>query len=178
MYLTLANPDIAFVKAVQKRGREMISEKVLRVLERHGLKYREFPDGSTPTAVTAAGMLGVAVGQIAKSILFVCKKNGAFLVVCPGDRKVSSSKLKKVTGGKPRLASADETEALTGFLPGGVCPFGLNGVKVLIDEWLREYDKVYPSAGTSGSAVETTFEDLVRITGGEAFDLTNPLDQS
>jgi len=86
--------------------------------------------------------------------------------------------LKKVTGEKPRLASADETEALTGFLPGGVCPFGLNGVKILIDEWLREYDVVYPSAGTSGSAVETTFEDLVRITGGEAFDLTNPLDQS
>ncbi|NLX33611.1 MAG: YbaK/EbsC family protein, partial [Thermotogaceae bacterium] len=45
----------------------MISERVLRVLERYDLKYREFPDGSTPTAVTAADMLGVAVGQIAKS---------------------------------------------------------------------------------------------------------------
>ena len=156
----------------------MIPEKVLEVLKREELKYHEFPEGSTPTSVAAAEVLDVEVGQIAKSILFVCKTAGAFLVVCPGDRKVSSSKLQKVTGEKPRLADSNQTETLTGFLPGGVCPFGIEGVRILVDKWLEEYRNVYPAAGTSGSAVETTFEDLVRITGAEVFDLTNPLDQS
>ena len=156
----------------------MIPEKVLAILKANDLKFYEFPEGTTPTATTAAQMLKVKVGQIAKSILFTCKSGRAYLVVCPGDRKVSLSKLKKIAGEKPRLADGTLTLRVTGFSPGGVCPFGLSGVKIIVDQSLQQYDTVFPAAGTSGSAVETNFEELVRITGAEAADVSNLMSQS
>ncbi|HTO23338.1 MAG TPA: YbaK/EbsC family protein, partial [Spirochaetia bacterium] len=65
----------------------MIPEKVKTVLDAHGLAAREFDPGSTATSVMAAQQLGVAVGQIAKSLLFLGKDGRYFMVVCPGDRR-------------------------------------------------------------------------------------------
>ena len=97
----------------------MIPERVQKVLRENNLKAIEFEEGSTPTAVMAAEALGVSVGQIAKSLLFRGKNKRFYMVICPGDRKVSSSKLKKAMGVKTRMSNAEETQHTTGFLPGG-----------------------------------------------------------
>ena len=149
----------------------MIPQKVREVLDRHGLTAIEFEAGSTATSVLAAGKLGVTVGQIAKSLLFLGKDGRYFLVVCPGDRRVSSSKLKAATGAKSRMARADEAMAATGFGPGGVCPFGIDsGILIFIDASLRQYATVYPAAGTDSSGVPMTFDQLVSIAGGTVGD--------
>jgi prolyl-tRNA editing enzyme YbaK/EbsC (Cys-tRNA(Pro) deacylase) len=150
----------------------MIPEKVKTVLERHGLQAIEFEPGSTPTAVLAAQQLGVEVGNIAKSLLFVSKDGRYFMVVCPGDRKVANSKLKAAIGVKTRMANAGETRAATGFLPGGVCPFGVEGIEILIDASLQDFDTIYPAAGTDSSGVPMSFEQLKLITGGRVWDCT------
>jgi prolyl-tRNA editing enzyme YbaK/EbsC (Cys-tRNA(Pro) deacylase) len=150
----------------------MVPDKVRAVLETHGLELIEFEPGSTPTAPTAARALGVRVGQIAKSMLFVGRDRRCYLVVCPGDRKVSSSKLKKVVGVKARMGSPEETLEATGFLPGGVCPFGVEGLEILVDDALRNYPAIYPAAGTDSSAVVMTFPQLAAVTGGRICDLT------
>ncbi len=152
----------------------MIPERVQKVLEQHNLQAIEFEEGSTPTAVMAARKFGVRVGQIAKSLLFLGKNDRFYLVLCPGDRKISSSKLKLCTGTKSRMANSDETLRATGFPPGGVCPFGVTGIEILLDVHLKEYDTVYPAAGTDASGVPMTFEQLARITGGRICDVTEP----
>ncbi len=149
----------------------MIPEKVRTVLETNGLAAREFEPGSTATSVLAAQQLGVAVGQIAKSLLFVGKDGRYFMVVCPGDRRLSNSRLKAVTGVKSRMATAEEALAATGFGPGGVCPFGIGtGIALYIERSLSQYDTIYPAAGTDSSGVPMTFEQLVSITGGTVGD--------
>jgi|SRR5208282_3312559 len=149
----------------------MIPEKVSRVLEANGLAAIEFAPGSTATSVLAAQQLGVAVGQIAKSLLFSGKDGRFFMVVCPGDRRLSNSKVKAATGVKSRMATADEALGATGFGPGGVCPFGIDsGIAVFIDRSLAEYAAIYPAAGTDSSGVPMTFDSLVAITGGEVGD--------
>jgi prolyl-tRNA editing enzyme YbaK/EbsC (Cys-tRNA(Pro) deacylase) len=149
----------------------MIPEKVQKVLSARGITAREFAPGSTATSVLAAQQLGVKVGQIAKSLLFVGKDGRYFMVICPGDRRVSSSKLKAVTGVKSRMASGEEALAATGFGPGGVCPFGLDaGVALYIDRSLSTYETIYPAAGTDSSGVPMTFDTLVSITGGGVGD--------
>ncbi len=151
----------------------MIPEKVSKVLAAHQLTAVEFEPGSTATSPLAATQLGVAVGQIAKSLLFLGKDGQYFLLCCPGDRKVSSSKLKAAIGVKTRMARHEETLTATGFEPGGVCPFGIdNNIQILIDEGLAEYQTIYPAAGTSGSGVPMTFAQLVAITGGQVGDFT------
>jgi prolyl-tRNA editing enzyme YbaK/EbsC (Cys-tRNA(Pro) deacylase) len=152
----------------------MIPDKVRAVLEAHGLRAAEFDAGSTATSVLAARQLGVAVGQIAKSLLFMAKDGKVFMVIAPGDRRISSAKLKAATGVKSRMASVDEARAATGFGPGGVCPFGIDSsIRVYIDSSLSQYSTIYPAAGTDSSGVPMTFAQLVSITGGTVGDFLN-----
>lgn len=151
----------------------MIPEKVSRVLAIHGLAAVEFEPGSTATSPLAAERLGVRVGQIAKSLLFRRKDGRYCMLLCPGDRKVASAKLKMALGMKARMARHDETLSATGFEPGGVCPFGIDeSIRILIDESLSQYKAIYPAAGTGASGVPMTFAQLVTITGGSVGDFT------
>jgi prolyl-tRNA editing enzyme YbaK/EbsC (Cys-tRNA(Pro) deacylase) len=152
----------------------MLPDKVRRVLDAHNLQAIEFEEGSTPTSVLAAQKLGVAVGNIAKSLLFLGKDGKYRLLVCPGDRKVSNAKLKAAFGVKSRMATGEETLAATGFKPGGVCPFGVEGVEILLDSSLADYGTLYPAAGTDSSGVPLDFETLKRITGGRLCDCSDP----
>jgi len=151
----------------------MIPEKVAQVLAAHGLRAIEFAPGSTATAPMAAAQLGVEVGQIAKSIFLLGKDGRHFMLLAPGDRKISSAKLKAALGTKTRMTRPEETLAATGFEAGGVCPFGIEAsITVLLDQGLVQYEKIYPAAGTSGSGVPMTFDQLVAVTGGKVGDFT------
>ena len=74
------------------------------------------------TSQEAADALGVAVGQIAKSVIFRRKSDErAVLVVTSGDRRVDERKVAAITGALGR-ADADFVKARTGFSIGGVAP--------------------------------------------------------
>lgn len=150
----------------------MIPEKVTAVLKQHGLEALEYEPGSTPTAEMAAARVGVAVGQIAKSILLLGKDGTFRMAILPGDKRLSSAAVKRATGFKHSMSNAEQTEEVTGFRPGGVCPFGVD-VEIIVDEGLKDYDKIFPAAGTSASAVPMTFEQLIEITGAAVTNLTD-----
>jgi prolyl-tRNA editing enzyme YbaK/EbsC (Cys-tRNA(Pro) deacylase) len=150
----------------------MIPEKVQKVLEANGLSALEFEPGSTPTAEMAAARIGVEVSRIAKSLLFKAKDGAYYMVVCPGDKRLPSSALKRAAGSKLSMTDPDETERVTGYRPGGVCPFAVNGVKILLDKDLGKYETVYPAAGSDSTGVPTTLQQLAAITGGELVDFT------
>jgi prolyl-tRNA editing enzyme YbaK/EbsC (Cys-tRNA(Pro) deacylase) len=173
----------------------MIPNKVQTVLDAWGLSALEFQPGSTPTVESAAAMIGVEPGQIAKSMLLKGKDGRFFLLVAAGDRKVSSSKLKQITGVKCSMAKGEETLQVSGFAPGGVCPFGLVAAAenpseadpvepsgtpstgltaIFLDESLKAWDLVYPAAGNDASGVPVTPELLGKIAGGTWVDGTNP----
>ena len=149
----------------------MIPAKVQAWLQARGLTALEFEPGSTPTSEQAAARIGVAVGQIAKSMLLKGKNGSYYLAVCPGDRRICSKKAKRLIGTKIRMARPDETEAVTGFKPGGVCPFAVEGVEILIDQGLSAYDTIYPAAGNDASGVPMSFDQLHSFTGGRVVDL-------
>jgi len=149
-------------------------EKVRRYLAQYpyDIEIKEF-DESTRTAELAARAVGVEVGQIAKSILFIIGERPV-MVVTSGDVKVSQSRLKQYLGvkGKVKLADAETAEKITGFPPGGVCPFALKQpVKILIDKSMERYPVVYIAAGSPRSAAPVTVKQLLEITGGELCDL-------
>jgi prolyl-tRNA editing enzyme YbaK/EbsC (Cys-tRNA(Pro) deacylase) len=149
----------------------MIPAKVRKVLEVNGLEALEFEPGSTPTAELAARRIGVETARIAKSLLFKDKSGGFHLLVCPGDKRVSSSVLKRLIGSRASMTDPEETERVTGYRPGGVCPFALEGVTILLDRELERYPTIYPAAGTDATGVPLTFSLLAEITGGRIVDL-------
>ena len=149
----------------------MIPDKVQAVLDAHQLKALTFEPGSTPTSELAAEKIGCEVGQIAKSMLFKAKDGVFRLFLCPGDRRVDNKKIKNFLGFKARMATADETYEITGFQPGGVCPFGVESVDIFIDQGLEEYPTIYPAAGTDASGVPMSFSQLQAISNARVCDV-------
>lgn len=139
----------------------------------YNIQVIEFEE-STKTAQDAAQAVGVEVGQIAKTILFVTS-GGPVLVTTSGDAKVRQSNLKKHLGvtGKVKLPDAAQTLELTGFPLGGVCPFALKSpVSILLDVSMQRFPVVYIAAGSSHAVAAVTVEQLLEITGGELCDLS------
>ncbi len=150
-------------------------ERVRRFLDKlpYRLEILEFEE-DTHTAELAARAVEVEIGQIAKSLLFLIGGQPVLVVTC-GDVKVSQSKLKQNLGlsGKVKLADGEITEELTGFPPGGVCPFALKEqITVVLDKSLLRYPHTYAAAGTPHSAVAVTVEQLLEITGGKLLELS------
>ncbi|MFZ5942811.1 MAG: YbaK/EbsC family protein [Bacillota bacterium] len=144
-------------------------ERVKEYLKKQKTKLEviEFPEGATQTCELAAQALGVEPAQIAKTLLFVGKRINVLVVTC-GDEKVDTKKLKEYFSDKFRFAKADEVEEVTGFPPGGVCPFALkNEIPIVIDKSISRFSVVYAAAGNAGSAVPVTAEQLLEITQGQ-----------
>jgi prolyl-tRNA editing enzyme YbaK/EbsC (Cys-tRNA(Pro) deacylase) len=113
---------------------------------------------STQTAEEAAAALGVEVGQIVKSIVFVVPRpDGRLLpVVClvSGKNQVDPSLLAACAGeASIRRATAREARDLTGFAIGGIPPIGHGkDVRIFMDQDLGPYQWVWAAAGTENSA--------------------------
>ncbi len=152
----------------------MPTERVKSFLQKvpGNLRVIEIED-NTHTSELAAQALGVEVAQIAKSLVFLLKGNPVLVVTC-GDMRVDMKKLKNAMGvaGKVSMAGPEEAEEITGFPPGGVCPFALKAkLPVLLDESLGRFPVVYAAAGSPHSLVPVSLEDLQSITGGRTLDL-------
>jgi prolyl-tRNA editing enzyme YbaK/EbsC (Cys-tRNA(Pro) deacylase) len=126
---------------------------------------------STATVETAARALGVEPGRIAKT-LAVRVGDTVFLLVARGDARLDNQKSKAELGGRPRMLGPEETLELTGHPVGGVCPFGLaTELPVYCDVSLKDFDMVYPAAGSLNSSVEVTPERLFDLVGERWVDL-------
>jgi prolyl-tRNA editing enzyme YbaK/EbsC (Cys-tRNA(Pro) deacylase) len=97
---------------------------------------------SARTAELAAAALGVQVGQIVKSLVFL-RGDEPTLVLCAGDRRVDAERLGLFRAG------ADLVRSVTGFSIGGVPPLGHDTeLPTMIDESLRRFSVVWAAAGT------------------------------
>jgi len=126
---------------------------------------------STATVADAAAALGVGPERIAKTLAM--RAGGeTFLLVARGDARLSNGKCKSAFGARPRMLGPEETLALTGHPVGGVCPFGLaTPLKVYLDQSLRDFDLVYPAAGSRTSSVAVTPDRLFDLVGERWVDL-------
>lgn len=125
---------------------------------------------STATVATAAAALGVVPGRIAKT-LAIRANDRVFLLVARGDARLDNAKAKAAFGGRPRMLDAEATLAVTGHPVGGVCPFGLAGpLPIYCDISLRDFDTVFPAAGSLNSSVEVAPERLAALVGAHWVD--------
>ncbi|MDT7520840.1 YbaK/EbsC family protein [Rhodoferax sp. TBRC 17198] len=129
-------------------------------------------DGAARTAQQAADALGVAVGQIAKSIIFKrVEDDAAVLVVTSGDRRVDEAKVAALVGPLAR-ANAAFVKERTGFSIGGVSPVAhaMPGV-TLIDRELFRFEQVWAAAGHPHGVFQLQPQDLVALTGAPVADV-------
>lgn len=135
------------------------NERVRKYAEQRGvaIEIRTFAE-STHTAQEAADAIGVDLGQIVKSLVFVAPHDPAdadgtlqpVVALVRGTDRVDLSKLAVVCG-HPRLrrASAKEARHATGYSIGGVPPFAHDHEAVVVmDPALDAFEEVWAAAGT------------------------------
>jgi prolyl-tRNA editing enzyme YbaK/EbsC (Cys-tRNA(Pro) deacylase) len=134
-------------------------------------EVRELAD-SARTAAEAAAALGCDVGAIASSLVFTA--GGApVLVVTSGAHRVDERRVGVLLGvDRLRRASPDVVRAATGYAIGGVPPLGHPApVRTLVDTALAAYDVVWAAAGHPHAVFATTYDELLRLTGGAAAEV-------
>ena len=133
-------------------------------------------DDAARTAQQAADALGVAVGQIAKSIVFRRKSDdAAVLVVTSGDRRVDEKKVEALVcpdGRRLGRADAAFVKSRTGFSIGGVPPLAHATPSItLIDQSLFRFDDIWAAAGHPHGVFQLSPAQLHEITGAPVVDV-------
>ena len=127
--------------------------------------YRYVEKGGTRRA---AESLGVAEHRVIKTLVLeaIGEERGRIplLVLMHGDREVSTKALARRLGVKAvEPASAARVERVTGYVPGGVSPFGTRtSLTVYLERSILELDRIYVNAGRRGLLVEIATADLQR----------------
>jgi Cys-tRNA(Pro) deacylase len=149
-------------------------DRVQDYLTQHGVTSKVVElDKSTRTAPMAAAAIGVELGSIVKSLIFVADEQ-TILALVAGDKRVDVHKLHQVFGtNSMRIASADEVREKTGYVIGGVPPLGhAVPLPTLIDESLGRFTVVYAAAGSPRAIFAIEFLKLVELTQGRLTDIT------
>src|SRR4051794_39761042 len=133
---------------------------------------------SARTAADAATALGCAVGAIASSLVFALVREPgaeptALLILTSGAHRVDVDRVTALLGAHSVTRATPElVRAATGFPIGGVAPVGHpQPLPTLVDRALADHDVVWASAGTPHAVFATTYDELVRITGGTPADV-------
>jgi prolyl-tRNA editing enzyme YbaK/EbsC (Cys-tRNA(Pro) deacylase) len=137
-------------------------------------------DDHARTAVAAAEQLGVTVAQIANSLVFALPTDAsadasaeALLVLTSGAHRVDTAKVADLLG-VSRLDRADAAfvRDRTGFAIGGVAPVGHpKPLRTLVDVSLAQYDEIWAAGGHPRSVFRTTYDQLLRLTGGQPVEV-------
>lgn len=152
--------------------------EVARLLRAAGAdgEVHHLPD-SARTAAAAAAQLGVPVGAIANSLVFDVDGN-PLLVLTSGAHRVDETLVATLLG-VPRISRAapDFVRRHTGQAIGGVAPIGHpEPIGTLVDVELARYGEVWAAAGHPHTVFPTTYDELLRLTGGTAAEVgTGPV---
>jgi prolyl-tRNA editing enzyme YbaK/EbsC (Cys-tRNA(Pro) deacylase) len=143
-------------------------DRVREALAAAGLdvSLRSFPEG-TRTAQDAAAAIGVEVGQIVKSLVFVAGGDPV-LVLASGANRVDEARVGERLGRTIERAPAELVRQATGYAIGGVPPLGhATDLPTLFYEDILQFDEVWAAAGTPRDVFAIAPADLVRATGGD-----------
>lgn len=156
--MSLRHPRVAGVSAAL-RAAGALGEPVL------------LPDAAT-TAKAAAAQLGCEVGAIANSLVFVADGE-PLLVLTSGAHRVDPAQVAAVIGVREvLLADPDFVRRHTGMPIGGVAPIGHpKPLHTLVDVDLARWPTVWAAAGHPHTVFPTTYDELLRITGGQSAEV-------
>lgn len=158
-------------------GNDSAPTPAVNVLKAAGVRFRAHSyvlDVKADTYGEAvATALGVEPERLFKTLL--AEVDGRPVVgVVPVSSRLSLKGLARVAGGrKAAMISPGEAERLTGYVTGGISPFGQKRrLPTYVDESIVLFETVLVSGGRRGLQVELAPDDLIGLTGAVSADLT------
>lgn len=129
--------------------------------EVHGYLYEA---GAEKIGLQAAERLGVDPAMVLKTLMTLVDGKPV-CVVLPSDREVAMKKLAAAVGGKAaEMMKPAEAERLTGYVVGGISPFGQKrAVPVVMEQAALALPQVFMNGGQRGLQVKLDPKDAAAV---------------
>ncbi|MGU3432913.1 YbaK/EbsC family protein [Actinomycetes bacterium M1A6_2h] len=125
----------------------------------------------THTATEAAAAVGVPVGAITKSLVFLLDDDPVLLLVS-GAHNVDLEATGARLGGSLVRAPLEAVTHATGQPIGGIAPVGHpTNLPTFVDTDLGRYQELWAAAGHPKTVFRTSYSELLRITAGLAVEV-------
>lgn len=132
---------------------------------------------SVHSTETSKEALGLGPESVLKSI--VMKSDGFFVCVLRGSEKVDIKKLRILIGKKNiRTATPEEVLSLTGYIVGGVPPFGYSA-KFYLDSLAVETlsgKTIHAGGGSPRALLKTSVEEIIKVNNPEIIAMSSSKD--
>jgi Cys-tRNA(Pro)/Cys-tRNA(Cys) deacylase len=111
----------------------------------------------------AAEALGVAPERLLKTLMALVDGKPVCVIV-PSDREVSMKRLAAAMGGRTaQMMSIADAERMTGYVVGGISPFGQRRrVPVVIEQQATQHDQVFVNGGQRGLQINLAPNTIVQ----------------
>lgn len=140
-----------------------------RRIAHEAVKYEHQEKG----AEFAAHAVGFPLDRTIKTLVVALDDGSHVLALMPGDRKLSLKKM-AAAGGAKKAAMADTktAERLTGYLVGGISPFGTKQRFVVVMEaGLQAYPAVMINGGQRGLLIKMAPCDIIQALKAKIADI-------
>jgi Cys-tRNA(Pro)/Cys-tRNA(Cys) deacylase len=129
--------------------------------------------GADSFGLEAAAALGVAPGQVLKTLLAHDGRADLVVGIVPVDQRLDLKALAAAVGAKRLdMANPDVAERTTGYVVGGISPVGQRRrLPTVLDSSALSWETVYVSGGRRGLDIGLSPEDLVRVTAARTADI-------
>ena len=141
-----------------------MSTRAIKFLKQKGIPFDVVEyDHKQKGAKFASEAIGFPLAKTIKTLVVDLGPKGHTLVLMPGDKNLSPKKLAKAFGVKrTTMADTASAERLTGYLVGGISPFGTQRkLPVIMEKCLLKMDAVAINAGQRGVMLVLKPEDIV-----------------
>ncbi|HSB85651.1 MAG TPA: Cys-tRNA(Pro) deacylase [Ilumatobacteraceae bacterium] len=138
-------------------------------LDKAGVPYRVHEFQADPAKRSfghaAAEALGVEAQRVFKTLIAVVDEDRHVVGIVPVSGQLSLKELAAAVDGKrAEMCAPDSAERLTGYVVGGISPFGQKrSLPVVVDETCILFDTVFVSGGRRGLDIEIAPDDLVAV---------------
>jgi Cys-tRNA(Pro)/Cys-tRNA(Cys) deacylase len=121
----------------------------------------------------AAEALGAPLDPMLKSLVVRLSDNRFVFVLMSALRDISLKELARFIGVKEaQMASERDAQRLTGYLVGGMSPFGArNQLPVYVDRGILEHGEIYINGGRRGLILKLRTSDLISTLGPTVVDV-------
>ena len=130
-------------------------------------RYRYEKKGGVSVAKAAADAIGVDEHQVVKTLVMMDDRSEPFLVLMHGDKHISTKALaRELDVKKVRPCDQEEAKRYSGYLVGGISPFGTRRkMKVYVESSILTLPRIYINAGKRGLLASMSPQVLKRLLG-------------
>jgi len=121
----------------------------------------------------ASEKLGLAPETVFKTLVVEVDGNNFVVAIVPSDKQLSMKKLAKAASGKKAvMAEARKVQSKSGYVLGGVSPFGQKTRLItILDSSANHFNKIYVSGGRRGLEVAISPDSIKQFLNAAVEDI-------